>query len=131
MSGLKDVKFLIPQSADEFIEQAPGQYDAMKKAVREAMSGQNLIDILQSIAIILLVIGNIRARNRGMTRAPMLITDDPFVRQELACPEARSSNTGPYREIYLYEDGSVVECDAGPRSQDDESIKETHDAHNS
>lgn len=36
MSGLKDVKFLIPQSADEFIEQAPGQYDAMKKAVREA-----------------------------------------------------------------------------------------------
>lgn len=50
------------------------------------MSGQNLIDILQSIAIILLVIGNIRARNRGMTRAPMLITDDPFVRQELACP---------------------------------------------
>ena len=27
MSGLKDVKFLIPQSADEFIEQAPGQYD--------------------------------------------------------------------------------------------------------
>lgn len=131
MSGLKDVKFLILQSADEFIEQAPGQYDAMKKAVREAMSGQNLIDILQSIAIILLVIGNIRARNRGMTRAPMLITDDPFVRQELACPEARSSNTGPYREIYLYEDGSVVECDAGPRSQDDESIKETHDAHNS
>ena len=95
------------------------------------MSGQNLIDILQSIAIILLVIGNIRARNRGMTRAPMLITDDPFVRQELACPEARSSNTGPYREIYLYEDGRVVECDAGPRSQDDESIKETHDAHNS
>lgn len=95
------------------------------------MSGQNLIDILQSIAIILLVIGNIRARNRGMTRAPMLITDDPFVRQELACPEARSSNTGPYREICLYEDGSVVECDAGPRSQDDESIKETHDAHNS
>lgn len=95
------------------------------------MSGQNLIDILQSIAIILLVIGNIRARSRGMTRAPMLITDDPFVRQELACPEARSSNTGPYREIYLYEDGSVVECDAGPRSQDDESIKETHDAHNS
>ena len=31
MSGLKDVKFLITQSADEFIEQAPGQYDAMKK----------------------------------------------------------------------------------------------------
>lgn len=65
MSGLKDVKFLIPQSADEFIEQAPGQYDAMKKAVREAMSGQNLIDILQSIAIILLVIGNIRAQESG------------------------------------------------------------------
>lgn len=57
-----------------------------------------------------------------MTRAPMLITDDPFVRQELACPEARSSNTGPYREIYLYGDGSVVEYDAGPRSQDDESM---------
>ena len=36
------------------------------------MSGQYLIDILQSIAIILLAIGNIRARNRVMTRAPMI-----------------------------------------------------------
>ena len=96
------------------------------------MSGQNLIDILQSIAIILLVIGNIRARNRGMTRAPMLITDDPFKASGACMSEARSSNTGPYREIYLYEDGSVVECDVqGLVHKMTNSIKETHDAHNS
>lgn len=69
MSGLKDVKFLIPQSADEFIEQAPGQYDAMKKAVREATMDNHgetmsVDDFVRSHSqlFILLTIGNIRAK---------------------------------------------------------------------